>query len=61
VLTAPSRVLAPLASKIGLRLFPTPIEVPGFRVHQAWHARLADEPAHRWFRTLVADVARTKR
>ena len=59
VLTAPSRVLAPLAGRLGLRTFPPPLEVPGFRIHQAWHPRLAEDAAHRWFRKLVADVAKT--
>lgn len=58
VLTAPSRVLAPLARQLGLRTFAPPIEVPGFQVHQAWHPRFADDAAHRWFRRLVAQVAK---
>jgi DNA-binding transcriptional LysR family regulator len=60
VLTGPSRVLAPLATKLGFVTFPPPIEVPGFRVHQAWHPRVAEDAAHRWFRKLLAEVAKAR-
>jgi DNA-binding transcriptional LysR family regulator len=60
VLTAPSRMLRPLADKLGLRTFAPPIELAGFRIHQAWHARNADDAAHRWFRKLVAEAARER-
>jgi DNA-binding transcriptional LysR family regulator len=58
LLTAPSRMLGALAAKLGLRTFPPPIELATFRIHQAWHPRVADDPAHRWFRKLVAEAAR---
>ncbi|MBI2394960.1 MAG: LysR family transcriptional regulator [Deltaproteobacteria bacterium] len=58
ILTAPARMLAPLADMLGLRTFPPPLPLPGFRIHQAWHPRVADDPAHRWFRRLVAATAR---
>ncbi len=58
VLTAPWRVLLPLAKTFRLRTFPPPLPIPGFRIHQAWHARVQDDPAHRWFRGIVASVAR---
>jgi DNA-binding transcriptional LysR family regulator len=58
VLTAPSLVLGSLAAPLGLRLFPPPLEVPGFRMFQGWHPRAHGDAAHRWFRALVASVAR---
>lgn len=59
VLTAPRLVLEPLAGPLGLRTFPLPLEVPGFRVHAAWHARMHHDPAHRWFRSALARASRT--
>lgn len=61
VLTAPRLVLEPLAKPFGLRTFPLPIEVPGFRVASAWHPRAQGDPAHRWFRELVARSVRGER
>ncbi len=61
ILTAPRLVLEPLAAPLGLRTFPLPFDVPGFRVHAAWHARAHEDPAHRWFRSAVARASRQGR
>jgi DNA-binding transcriptional LysR family regulator len=61
VLTAPSVVLTPLARPLGLRTFPPPLEVQGFRVVQAWHPRSQADPAHAWFRAILASAARPAR
>ncbi len=58
ILTAPRLVLEPLAVPLALRTFPLPVDVPGFRVASAWHARVHEDPAHRWFRGLVARAVR---
>ncbi|HEX4448953.1 MAG TPA: LysR family transcriptional regulator [Polyangiaceae bacterium] len=58
LLTAPSRVLVPLALPFGLRTFPPPVVVKGFRANVAWHPRAQHDEAHRFFRGLVAELAR---
>ncbi len=58
VLTAPARVLEPLAQPFRLRLLPPPVEVPGFAVLTAWHPRVHDDPAHAWFRAAIAAASR---
>ncbi len=58
VLTGPSHLLGPLAVPFGLRLFPLPIAVPGFRIHHAWHPRAQDDEAHKYFRSVIANVAK---
>jgi DNA-binding transcriptional LysR family regulator len=58
ILTAPSRVLRPLAEPFRLRLLTPPIDIPSFTIWQAWHPRVDADPAHAWFRTQVAAVAR---
>lgn len=60
VLTAPRLVLEPLASGLGLRTFPLPVEVPGFRIYAAWHARMNADPAHKWFRSVVARAGKAR-
>jgi DNA-binding transcriptional LysR family regulator len=32
--------------------------VPGFDVIAVWHARMHQDPAHRWMRELLATIAR---
>lgn len=58
ILTAPSRVIAPLAEPFGLRLYPPPLPLASFPVFAAWHPRVHDDPAHIWFRGQVAAAFR---
>ncbi len=58
VLTAPRRVLVPVAKAFGLRLLPPPLELGSFGVFQAWHPRVQNDPVHAWFRKIVAAAAR---
>lgn len=58
VLTTPARVIEPIAKPFGLRLLPPPLELARFPVFAAWHPRVHDDPAHAWFRGVVAAVSR---
>jgi len=58
VLTAPARVLEPLARPFRLRLLPPPLEVPPISLHVAWHPRVDDDPAHAWFRGILVRASR---
>jgi len=58
VLTAPRRLLEPLAAPFGLRLLPPPVELASFAVFAAWHPRVHDDPAHAWFRAQVTAASR---
>jgi LysR family transcriptional regulator, transcriptional activator of nodD3 and syrA len=58
VLTAPTRVLEPLARPFGLRLLPSPVVLDRFAVLAAWHPRVHDDPAHVWFRTMIAAASK---
>ncbi len=58
ILTAPSRVLVPLAAPFALRTFPLPLPIPGFRIVQAWHPRAHHDEAHRFFRSLLHGAAK---
>jgi DNA-binding transcriptional LysR family regulator len=53
VLTAPSRVLEPVARPFRLRLLPPPLAVPDISLFVAWHPRVDDDPAHAWFRGML--------
>lgn len=56
VATEPRRLFGLLAGRPGLRLTPPPLEIPPFRVVQAWHARLDADPGHQWLRRVMAEV-----
>ncbi|MGE5183914.1 MAG: LysR family transcriptional regulator [Acidobacteriota bacterium] len=58
VLTAPTRILRPLAGPFRLRLLPPPLPLPTFTIWQCWHPRVHEDPAHRWLRAMVAAAAR---
>lgn len=57
LLTAPRRVLEGAHAAHGLRLFPPPLELAPLSIWLAWSARDRDDPAHAWFRDLVAELA----
>ncbi len=61
ILTAPTRVLRPLAAPFALRLLPPPLELPTFAIWQAWHPRVHEDAAHSWLRKMVAEAARAPR
>ncbi|HEY8075630.1 MAG TPA: LysR family transcriptional regulator [Labilithrix sp.] len=58
VITLAARVAERFASTLGLVSVAPPVELPGFAMAMAWHERRHVDPAHAWFRKLVADVAR---
>ena len=55
VAVVPERVLSGRMN--GLRVFAPPVRIPGFGVVSLWHARQQRDPAHRWFRELMAESA----
>lgn len=58
VVTLAERVARELAPRHGLRILPTPLEIPRFVTSQYWDPRHEHEPAHRWLREQVrASVA----
>lgn len=44
--------------RTGVHSFPLPISVPGITVSMLWHPRLHADPAHRWLRGCLRDIAR---
>ena len=54
--TLPRQIGETLAQASGLRVFPSPIPIPGFTVKQHWHARYHSDPGNRWLRGLCAGL-----
>jgi DNA-binding transcriptional LysR family regulator len=53
-LTIAERIARACATPRPLRLLKPPIEVPGFTVAMAWHARTGADGASQWLREQVA-------
>jgi LysR family nod box-dependent transcriptional activator len=45
------------AGPLGLKLLPPPIKLPKGTIGQVWHDQQASDPALRWLRELIAEVA----
>lgn len=58
VLTVAGRAVGPLRRHRTLRRFTPSLDLPRFAYQQAWHARRADDPAHRWLREAVLACGR---
>ena len=57
ILTLPERVALAFAPFLPITLSRPPLSLPGFVEHAYWHERTQRDPAQRWFRALVKDVA----
>jgi DNA-binding transcriptional LysR family regulator len=58
VATTAARVARRFAEVLPLRVLEPPLPQPEFALALGWHERLRQDPAHAWFRRLVAEVAR---
>lgn len=52
----PKRVGSAMARMAGLSVYPVPFAIPKLEVSQFWHARVHNDPAHRWFRSVFDDL-----
>jgi DNA-binding transcriptional LysR family regulator len=57
--TLPRLICQRLARDERLKVLPAPVDLGTFPVELAWHVRYRSDPAHRWLRTLISDVAKT--
>jgi len=56
--TLPRLVCRRLAGDPRLKILPAPVDLGTFPVQMAWHVRYRHDPAHRWLRSIVSDLAR---
>lgn len=57
IATLPSLICHRLAHDPRLKVLPAPVDLGSFPVEMAWHVRYRQDPAHRWLRSLIGDVA----
>ena len=58
--TLPRLICDRLADDRRLRVVPAPVDLGTFPVEMAWHVRYRNDPAHRWLRSLIGDIARER-
>jgi DNA-binding transcriptional LysR family regulator len=51
----------PMTDALGLVTFPVPLDLPSLPLCLAWHPRHEADPAHRWLRACVRDIATSRR
>lgn len=56
--TLPRLICRRLARDERLKILAAPVDLGVFPVELAWHVRYRNDPAHRWLRSLIADVAK---
>jgi len=59
ILTVPRRLAKITAVMAGVRIVEAPREIKTFPYFMAWHPRLTNEPAHKWFRGQLRSAVRT--
>lgn len=55
--TLPALICRRLAHDPRLKVLEAPVDLGTFPVEMAWHVRYRQDPAHRWLRTLISEVA----
>lgn len=55
--TLPRQICRHLASDPRLKVLPAPVDLGTFPVEMAWHVRYRHDPAHRWLRSLMIEMA----
>ncbi|PDS99251.1 LysR family transcriptional regulator [Rhizobium sp. S9] len=56
--TLPSLICRSLEGDLRLKVLPTPVDLGTFPVEMAWHVRYRHDPAHRWLRSVIAELAK---
>src|SRR5579859_2969983 len=56
--TLPKLICRRLANDPRVKVLPPPVDLGTFPVEMAWHVRYRNDPAHRWLRGLVSDIAK---
>ena len=55
--TLPTLICRRLAHNPRLKVLSAPVDLGTFPVEMAWHVRYRHDPAHRWLRSLIIEVA----
>lgn len=56
----PRPFAAYLASKFDLDIYEVPVSMPGQHIYMAWHAKMDDDPGHKWLRDAMLTAAKER-
>lgn len=56
--TLPMQICRHLANDKRVKVLPAPVDLGTFPVEMAWHVRYRHDPAHRWLRAMIIEVAK---
>jgi DNA-binding transcriptional LysR family regulator len=56
--TLPRLICRNLERDARLKVIPSPVNLGTFPVQMAWHVRYRNDPAHKWLRSIIGDLAR---
>jgi DNA-binding transcriptional LysR family regulator len=56
--TLPSLICRSLERDRRLKVLPTPVDLGTFPVQMGWHVRYRHDPAHRWLRSIIGELAK---
>ncbi|ARM91534.1 LysR family transcriptional regulator protein (plasmid) [Rhizobium sp. CIAT894] len=56
--TLPRLICRSLERDPRLKVLPPPVDLGSFPVQMAWHVRYRHDPAHRWLRSMIGELAR---
>jgi DNA-binding transcriptional LysR family regulator len=57
VATLPEKNAIIFSNKQNLSTFDVPFRIPTFNINMLWHSRLNGDPAHKWLRMVVQEIA----
>jgi len=58
VITLAERLARAFEPLLPLKILDPPVTLPRFTMYLSWHERQHRDPAHRWLRELVVEIAR---
>jgi len=57
IATVPVRLARQFSRQLKLQILPVPLSLPQFRLTLLWHERHHTDPAHRWMRNFIIEMA----
>jgi len=57
IATLPRGVATTFAEILPLKVYPPPLDAPGFPIQMVWHSRTHEQAPHKWLRRVIMDLS----